>query len=80
MDRRGFMFATGGALLASAQNLRAGHHVVSAEPLIVESDLWPLAGRYTRLEDFYIRNHFPPSSATSALAIEGEVNSLLQRP
>ena len=76
MDRRGFMFATGAVLLASAQNLRAGHHVVSAEPLIVESDLWPLAGRYTRLEDFYIRNHFqtPESIATGSLAIEGEVD------
>jgi hypothetical protein len=80
MDRRGFIFATGAVLLSSAQKLRTLHHVVSAQPLFVESELWPLFGRYTRLEDFYIRNHFPPSSATSALAIEGEVNSLLQRP
>src|SRR5438309_3126840 len=75
MDRRGFMFATGAVLLASAQKLRAGHHVVSAEPLIVESELWPLVGRYTRLEDFYIRNHFhtPQPSVAGSLAIEGEV-------
>jgi sulfite oxidase len=75
MDRRGFMFGTGAVLLSSAQKLRAGHHVVSAEPLIVESELWPLVGRYTRLEDFYIRNHFqtPQSGAAGSLAIEGEV-------
>jgi DMSO/TMAO reductase YedYZ molybdopterin-dependent catalytic subunit len=75
MDRRRFMMAAGAMLLAPAGNLRAEHHVVSANPLIVESDLWPLAGRYTRLEDFYVRNHFeiPASVATASLTIAGKV-------
>lgn len=75
MDRRRFMLATGAMLLAPARNLRAEHHVVSANPLIVESDLWSLAGRYTRLEDFYVRNHFeiPQPVATGSLTIEGKV-------
>jgi DMSO/TMAO reductase YedYZ molybdopterin-dependent catalytic subunit len=76
MDRRRFMLATGAMLLAPSQNLLADHHVISATPLIVESDLWPSAGRYTRVEDFYVRNHFqvPDTAATSLLTIEGEVD------
>jgi DMSO/TMAO reductase YedYZ molybdopterin-dependent catalytic subunit len=76
MDRRRFMFAIGAMLLAPARNLRAEHHVVSVNPLIVESDLWPPAGRYTRLEDFYVRNHFqtPEPVATGLLTIEGKVD------
>lgn len=76
MDRRKFILATGAALLAPTRIVRADHHVVSANPLIVESDLWPLTGRYTRLEDFYVRNHFqiPDSRTVTSLTIEGEVN------
>jgi DMSO/TMAO reductase YedYZ molybdopterin-dependent catalytic subunit len=75
MDRRRFISATGTILLASAHKLSAGHHVVSAEPLIVESELSALDGRYTRLEDFYIRNHFqaPQATAVGSVAIEGAV-------
>ena len=75
MDRRKFMLAAGGALLAPARWLHAEHHMVSADPLIVESDLWPLRGRYTRLEDFYVRNHFqiPEPVPAGSLTIEGEV-------
>ena len=69
------MMATGAMLLAPARSLRAEHHVISANPLIVESDLWPLAGRYTRLEDFYVRNHFqvPETTAATSLTLEGQV-------
>jgi hypothetical protein len=66
MDRRNFIVTTGAALLAPARILWAEHHVVSANPLVVESDLAPLEGRYTRLEDFYVRNHFAiPAPAPS---------------
>lgn len=48
--------------------------MISAEPLIVESGLGSLTGRYTSIEDFYIRNHFPiPDTATGSLVVEGEV-------
>jgi DMSO/TMAO reductase YedYZ molybdopterin-dependent catalytic subunit len=75
MDRRRFMLATGAVMLAPGRNLWAEHHVVSANPLVVESDVRPLTGRYTRSEDFYVRNHFqvPEPVATGSLTIEGEV-------
>src|SRR5215471_9376076 len=74
MDRRCFMTLLSSGLLAP-QKLKAEHHVVSADPLEVEFDLRSLQGRYTSVEDFYIRNHFalPGKQETATLRIEGEV-------
>ncbi len=48
--------------------------MISAEPLIVESELGSLTGHYTPVEDFYIRNHFAvPDAAAGSLVVEGEV-------
>jgi len=72
MDRRYFMaLLSSGLLLPRA--LEAEHHVISVDPLEVEFDLSSLQGRYTSVEDFYIRNHFAaPSTVESAtLRIEG---------
>jgi len=79
MNRRTFMLAAG-ALLTSGGRLAAEHHVISANPLIVESEVWPPAGIYTTLEDFYVRNHFqaPAPSATGSLTVEGEVDKPTQ--
>jgi hypothetical protein len=67
-------FATGGILLASALKLSAEHHTIPGAPLIVESELGSLTGRYTPIEDFYIRNHFPIADpAAGSLVVEGEV-------
>jgi sulfite oxidase len=75
MRRREFVVSAGAVLLASARKLRADHHVISASPLIVEFDLATLEGRYTRVEDFYVRNHYdvPATGGPTALRIEGEV-------
>lgn len=75
MRRRQFLLSAAGLLLASARKARADHYVVSADPLVVEFDLWSLQGRYTRVEDFYIRDHFaaPEDNGTVSLRIEGEV-------
>lgn len=75
MLRRQFLLSAAGLLLASAGKARADHYVVSGDPLIVEFDLWSLQGRYTRVEDFYIRDHFtaPEDSGAISLRIEGEV-------
>jgi DMSO/TMAO reductase YedYZ molybdopterin-dependent catalytic subunit len=75
MRRRQFVLSAAGALLVSARRLRADHHVVSADPLVVVFDLSSLQGRYTRVEDFYIRNHFqaPANAPLVSLRIEGEV-------
>ena len=75
MQRRQFMLSTAGVLIASAQKLRADHHVVSADPLIVETALDTLEGRYTRVEDFYVRNHYeaPEPAAPPSLRIGGQV-------
>lgn len=74
MDRRAFIVLAAG-LAGSAKALRADHHVISSDPLEVESDLASLAGRYTTLEDFYVRNHYraPEPAGTPVLTIEGEV-------
>lgn len=76
MQRRQLLLSATGVLLAFAQRLRADHHVVSADPLVVEFDLWSLQGRYTRVEDFYVRNHFdaPENNGRTLLRIEGEVD------
>lgn len=49
--------------------------MLSVNPLMVDADLQPLAGRYTPVEDFYVRNHrpTPPDEATTYLFIGGEV-------
>lgn len=75
MRRRDFILSTAGALLAGAGKLRADHHVLSADPLVVASDLTSLRGRYTAVEDFYVRNHFaaPQAPAAAVLSVEGEV-------
>jgi DMSO/TMAO reductase YedYZ molybdopterin-dependent catalytic subunit len=75
MRRRQLLLSAAGALLASARRLRADHHVVSADPLVVVFDLASLQGRYTRVEDFYVRNHFdtPIDTRPTSLQIEGEV-------
>lgn len=75
MRRREFILSTASALLASAGRLRADHHVLSADPLVVASDLASLQGRYTPVEDFYVRNHFeaPDASASVVLSLEGEI-------
>jgi DMSO/TMAO reductase YedYZ molybdopterin-dependent catalytic subunit len=75
MRRREFILSTAGALLASAGRLRADHHVLSADPLVVAFDLTSLQGRYTAVEDFYVRNHFeaPEAPASAVLSLEGEV-------
>lgn len=75
MDRRDFIIFAWSALLVSPKRVRAEHHVVSADPLIVDSDLRSLPSRYTPAEDFYIRNHHdtPQDSGRLCLQIEGEV-------
>jgi DMSO/TMAO reductase YedYZ molybdopterin-dependent catalytic subunit len=75
MRRRQFVLSVAGAWLASTQGLHADHHVVSADPLVVVFDLGSLQGRYTRVEDFYIRNHYstPENALPASLRIEGEV-------
>ena len=75
MDRRKFLTSYGGALALSAKLLPGEHHVVSVNPLEVESNLASLEGRYTALEDFYVRNHHetPRQSAPPLLRVEGEV-------
>ena len=73
MRRRDFLTATGGLL--SAKFLPAEQQVVSANPLVVETDLASVQDRYTAVEDFYIRNHreTPRHSAPPLLRLEGEV-------
>jgi len=75
MQRREFVLSTAAALLASAGRLRADHHVVAADPLVVAFDLPSLQDRYTPIEDFYVRNHFQPPDqlASPVMTIEGEV-------
>ena len=47
--------------------------MISVDPLIVETQIGPLPAHYTRLEDFYVRNHFqaPAPAGVGSLAIEG---------
>lgn len=75
MHRREFIESAAVLLLASARRLRADHEIISINPLIVVSDLSTLEGRYTRIEDFYVRSHFnaPPIVKPASLRIEGEV-------
>ncbi len=75
MRRREFVGLAAGLLLASAGRLRAEHQIISEDPLIVVSDLQSLQGRYTRVEEFYVRNHFDAPAIVNppSLRIEGEV-------
>ena len=77
MNRRYFLKLVSSGLLVPKVAL-ADHHVISADPLVVETDFSSLPGRYTPVEDFYVRDHFdvPADSGQSAvqpLRIEGEV-------
>ncbi len=77
MRRRDFVASLGMGSLMPFQALEADHHVVSADPYEVEVDLCSAYGRYTPVEDFYIRNHYSaPPSWTPALEISGEVEAL----
>jgi hypothetical protein len=62
MQRPEFVLSTAAALLASAGRLRADHHVLSADPLVVAFGLASLQDRYTPVEDFYMSNHFESPS------------------
>lgn len=75
MRRREFILLPALALGASARRLCADHHILSLNPLIVNFDLPTLRGRYTEVDDFYIRNHFeiPQVPEPYSLRIEGEV-------
>jgi DMSO/TMAO reductase YedYZ molybdopterin-dependent catalytic subunit len=75
MRRREFALLPALALGALATRLRADHHILSLNPLIVNFDLPTLNGRYTEVDDFYIRNHFeiPRVPEPFSLRIEGEV-------
>jgi len=74
VNRRCFMALLSSGLLVPP-TLKAEHHVISADPLEVEFELSSLQGRYTSVEDFYVRNHFATPAAVEAatLRIEGEV-------
>ena len=69
------MVLLGSGLMVSFRDLRGEHHVISIDPQIVESDLTSVTGRYTPVEDFYVRDHLgvPLPVEMPSLAIEGEV-------
>lgn len=69
------MALLGSGVLVSFNDLRGEHHVISINPLVVESDLTSVTSRYTPLEDFYVRDHLgvPAPVEMASLAIEGEV-------
>jgi DMSO/TMAO reductase YedYZ molybdopterin-dependent catalytic subunit len=74
LGRRRFIGLVSSAYLASADALRADHHVISAEPFEVEFDLASATSRYTPVYDFYVRDHFPvPATAPSYIEISGSV-------
>jgi DMSO/TMAO reductase YedYZ molybdopterin-dependent catalytic subunit len=77
MHRRNFVGLLGAAMLAPAAGLRADHKFISFDPVLVAFDLGSLAGRYTPVQDFYIRNHFekPTVPSNPSLRIEGEVET-----
>jgi hypothetical protein len=78
VDRRCFIAVVGGGL-AFSRDLKAEHHVVSANPLEVAFDLNSLTGRYTSVEDFYVRNHGEsPLAAGPTVLFEGEVEKPCQ--
>jgi DMSO/TMAO reductase YedYZ molybdopterin-dependent catalytic subunit len=72
--RREFILA-GSGLLMTAKNLLADSVLVTEDPRITEFDLQSLEGRYTSVEDFFVRDHFgiPAASSLQTLTISGEV-------
>lgn len=70
MRRREFIWLSAAVAGLSTHRLWADNHFVSADPLIVEFDLASLQGRYTRVEDFYIRNHYEAPEARGTFSIE----------
>lgn len=74
MIRRYFLTLVSSGLLVP-KLVTAEHHVISADPLIIETDLSSLRDRYTPVEDFYVRDHYdaPALSGPTTLRIEGEV-------
>jgi DMSO/TMAO reductase YedYZ molybdopterin-dependent catalytic subunit len=76
MDRRYFMTLLSSGLLVPTM-LKAEHHVISMDPLEIEFDLASIQGRYTSVEDFYVRDHFaaPAGVEHATLEIEGEVET-----
>src|SRR5215469_11029127 len=75
MNRRKFLASSYGATVLSAKLLPGEHRVVSINPLEVAFDLTSLNGRYTAIEDFYVRNHYdiPRQLARPLIRLEGEV-------
>ena len=75
MRRRDFFILSVAGLWIRARDLWADHHVISADPLIITTELGSLRSRYTESRDFYVRNHYPIPGTPSAasLQIEGEV-------
>ena len=73
------MLAGAGALFA-VRPARGDHHIDSADPLVMDFDLQTLQGRYTSIEDFYIRNHFaaPVETGEESLQIQGAVKKPLK--
>jgi DMSO/TMAO reductase YedYZ molybdopterin-dependent catalytic subunit len=76
--RREFILA-GSGLLVTAKNFLADSILVTENPRISEFDLQSLEGRYTSVNDFFVRNHFgiPPASTLQSLTIGGEVEKPL---
>lgn len=74
MNRRYFLTLVSSGLVVP-EVLTADHHVISADPLEVEFDLNSLRGRYTPVDDFYVRDHhdLPVGTGQANLRIEGEV-------
>ncbi|MGH9449774.1 MAG: molybdopterin-dependent oxidoreductase [Terriglobia bacterium] len=74
------MAASLAALSLPARALWADHHFVSSDPIVVAFDLASLQGRYTRVEDFYIRNHYeaPEAPPQPFITIDGEVERPLR--
>lgn len=65
----------GAALLSSQTPLRSDHVLISADPLIVLSDLRSTGQLYTPERDFYVRDHYqiPGDVDNVSLEIAGEV-------
>jgi DMSO/TMAO reductase YedYZ molybdopterin-dependent catalytic subunit len=80
MNRRNFIALIGGGLATSLPEVRAEHRIVSADPLVVETDLGSLEGRYTPTAEFYVRDHTktPTVPRESPLLVEGEVGKPLR--
>jgi len=55
MNRRQLMALLGSGVLVHSMTCE-GAHVISINPLVVESDLTSVTSRYTPLEDFYVRD------------------------